>query len=77
MNQVVVSEVLYIYIKLTTSVRSYGLKGKPEVVKQVDVELVYIGFFFLRNCRVPLRLQELLVSRLSSRLSEEVSICKG
>ena len=49
MNQVVVSEALYIYIKLTTSVRSYGLKGKPEVVKQVDVEPVYIGFFLFKE----------------------------
>ncbi len=43
-NQVVVSEVFYIYIKLTTGMRSYGLKGKPEVVKQVDVEPVYKVF---------------------------------
>jgi len=39
-NQVVVSEVLYVYIKLTTDMKSYELKKKPEIVKQVELKPV-------------------------------------
>lgn len=40
-NQVVVSEVLYVYVKLVTGMKSYELKKKPEVVKQVDLKHVF------------------------------------
>ena len=40
-NQIVVSEVLYVYIKLTTDMKSYELKKKPEVVKHVDLKPVF------------------------------------
>ena len=32
-NRVVVSEVLYVYVKLVTGMKSYELKKEPEVVK--------------------------------------------
>ena len=40
-NQVVVSEVLYVYVKLVTGMKSYELKKKLEVVKQVDLRHVF------------------------------------
>jgi len=35
-----VSEVLYVYIKLTTDMKPYKLKKKPKVVKHVDLKPV-------------------------------------
>ena len=58
MNQVVVSEVFYVYVKLVTGMKSYELKKKKlEVVKQVDLKHVFKLLSLLRSCRVLLRLR--------------------
>jgi len=57
-NQVVVSEVFYVYVKLVTGMKSYELKKKKlEVVKQVDLKHVFKLLSLLRSCRVLLRLR--------------------
>ena len=56
-SQVVVSEVFYVYVKLVAGMKSYELKKKPEVVKQVDLRHVFKLLSLLMGCRVLLRLR--------------------
>ncbi len=36
-NQIVISEVLYVYMKLTTKMTSYQLKSSPAIIKKINL----------------------------------------